>query len=438
MLNANIRIIEDLKLFLKKCKNERLFTKDEKSFTKERKLTYFRTVALIVNMLKRSLIVEIEEFFEIINVGLNCTKSAFVQQRLKLQYEFFMWWNVVQVESFYHNYKDAIKRWEDFRVMAVDGSSCYMINNKEVLEYFGTQDNQRTKVVMGRIMGIYDVLNEINVVSHLFPIGFSEKAIINKMIQYYESDMLFLYDRGFPSYTTIYLHIEQEKEIKFVMRCRNNFNKEVVAFVAGKKKSKIVEFTPNESAIKELRQHGYIVTKETKIKVRLVKVYLDTGEVEILITNLLDNKLYTTSSFKEIYFMRWGIETDYNKQKNILQLEIFSGHKVETILQDYYANMFVSNLQSIIGKQCEPEITLKTEHRKHKYKINRNVAVGTMKNKIVKLFLNDDTEEILEELGNIFLRHLEPIRPNRKYKRYRKARRLNGKYQTFTNYKRAI
>lgn len=438
MLDANVRIIEDLKIFLSDCKNKRLFTKDEKAFTKNRKLTYERTVALITNMLKRSLSVEIDEFFELLDVGLDCTKSAFVQQRLKLKHDFFMWWNVVQVESFYYNYKDKIKRWQGYRVMAVDGSSCYLINNPEVKAYFGTQVNQSTAISMGRAMGIYDVLNEIMVSSHLFPIRFSEKAIINKLIPYYESDMLFLYDRGFPSYTTIYLHMAHEKEVKFVMRCRSNFNKEVEAFVTGKKKSKLVEFIPNESAIKEMRQHEFIVTKQTKIKVRLVKVFLDTGETEILITNLCDNKLYPTDLFKQIYFMRWGIETEYEKQKNTLQLEIFSGHKVETIFQDYYANMLVANLQSIISKQCEQEIILQTGHRKHKYKINRNVAIGTMKHKIVKLFLNKDPSEIIEELGNIFLRHIEPIRPDRKYKRSCRAKRLNGKYQTYTNYKRAV
>jgi len=438
MIDTNIRIIEDLKSFLRKCKDERLFTKDEKAFTKDRKLTYERTVALIINMLKRSLSVEINEFFEILDIGLDCTKSAFVQQRVKLQHEFFMVWNVVLAESFYHHYKNDIKRWQGYRVMAVDGSSCYMINKPEVIAYFGTQINQHKAIAMGRTMGIYDVLNEIMVSSHLFPITLSEKAIVNKLIPFYESDMLFLYDRGFPSYTTIYLHMAQEKEIKFVMRCRGNFNKEVEEFIKEKGQSKIVEFTPNESAIKEMLQHGYIVTKQTTIKVRLIKVYLNTGETEILITNLHDHKLYSAALFKEIYFMRWGIETEYGKQKNILQLEIFSGQKVETIFQDYYANMLVANLQSIISKQCEQEILLQTKHRKHKYKINRNVAIGTMKHKIIKLFLNKDSTEILEELGNIFLRHIEPIRPNRTCERTTKSRRLKGKYQTLTNYKRAI
>ena len=250
--------------------------------------------------------------------------------------------------------------------------------------------------------------------------------------------MLFLYDRGFPSYTTIYLHMEQEKEIKFVMRCRNNFNKDVALFSAGSKKEKIIELAPSYEAIKELYKHGFIVTKQDKIKIRLIKVILDTGEIEILMSNLMEKKQYPKAIFKELYFMRWGIETSYGSQKNSLQLESFSGQKTETILQDFYATILLANLQSIISKQCEPDIKLQTEHRKHQYKVNRNVAIGTMKHRIVKLFLEMAPRSMLEELKNIFLKHLEPIRPNRKYDRNTKCRRLKGKYQTLTNYKRAI
>ena len=195
-------------------------------------------------------------------LNISCSKSAFVQQRLKLHCNFFMWWNVVLVESFYHHHSERNKRWQGYRIMAVDGSTAYLINTPELKNCFGTQINQHTAITMGRIMGIYDVLNEITVTSHLLPIRYSEKEIVNSWIPFYESDMLFLYDRGFPSYTTIYLHMEHEKEIKFVMRCRNNFNKDVALFSAGSKKEKIIELTPSYDAIKELYKHGYIVTKQ--------------------------------------------------------------------------------------------------------------------------------------------------------------------------------
>ena len=64
MIDANINIIEDLKSFIQESKNSRIFINGKKSFTKKRKLTFECTVLLIINMLKRSLSIEINEFFE--------------------------------------------------------------------------------------------------------------------------------------------------------------------------------------------------------------------------------------------------------------------------------------------------------------------------------------------------------------------------------------
>ena len=58
----------------------------------------------------------------------------------------------------------------------------------------------------------------------------------------------------------------------------------------------------------------------------------------------------------ELYAKRWTIEGAYNTQKNQLQIEIFSGHRVICIEQDYAAALFVANLQSILEKQCEDQL----------------------------------------------------------------------------------
>ena len=136
--------------------------------------------------------------------------------------------------------------------------------------------------------------------------------------------------------------------------------------------------------------------------------------------------------------MRWGIETVYGKQKNQLQLEQFSGHRVICIQQDYAASLFVANLQSLIEKQCENNLHRINQKRKHRYRINRNVSWASLKNNIIQLFLAEEPEKILIQLQKAFERNIEPVRPGRQYRRSTKAKRLTGKYQTFTNYKRAI
>lgn len=444
MIEANIKIIEELKSFIEFVRTEpkirQLFTNGEGAFSRDRKLPLPKVVTLISNFLKRSLSIELREFFDILEEPEKaCTKSAFCLQRVKLKPDFFQLWNQNLVNGFYKHYGDNVKRWKGFRLLGVDGSTNYLYNKPELIDYFGTHTNQHAQVQipMARIMQIQDVLNEIIVWGDIYPIAKSEQQIMNENVNRLFADSLTLFDRGFPSFTLMYLMQNQEEMQHFLMRCRKNFCKEVKAFLRGRKTSKIVELKPNANAIAELKKHGYIVTKDTLIKVRMVKVKLSTGETEVLLTNLYDRKLYPEQDLKDLYFMRWKVETSYAKQKNQLQMEIFSGQKVICVKQDYYATIFISNLQSLIEKQSDKFVEEISANRKYDYKINKNVSWGAMKNNIVKLFLWENTKDILLYLQNVFEKNVEPVRPNRNPKRQWKSKRLKGKYQTVTNYKRA-
>lgn len=443
MVEANVKIIEELKYFLETVATDasirKLVTQADGDFSRDRKLPMQRVAGLIINMPKRSLSIEIQEFFDSLEKDLEpSTKGAFSLQRTKLQALFFQVWNKWLVNCFYHYYGDKVKRWRGFLLQAVDGSTAYLINKREVIEYFGTQDNQHVSVPMARVMQLQDILNDITVWGDIGPITESEQAIMAGQVGQLYEDSLTLFDRGYPSYVLMYLLMNEETPRHFVMRCKVGFNNEVKKFVRSRKTSKIVEWPASNAAIATLRQHGYIVTAKTTIKVRMAKIKLRTGEIEILLTNLYDEKLYTAEDLKYLYGLRWGIETTYSKQKNQQQMEQFSGHRVICIQQDYAAGLFVANLQSLIEKQCENYLQQINTQRKYCYRINRNVSWAWLKHNIVKLFLQNDPEGILLQLQKAFERNIEPIRPGRHNPRIRKAKRLNGKYQTFTNYKRAI
>jgi hypothetical protein len=121
-----------------------------------------------------------------------------------------------------------------------------------------------------------------------------------------------------------------------------------------------------------------------------------------------------------------------------MQMEIFSGHRVLCIEQDYAAGLFVSNLQSIIEKQCEQDLQEISSIRCYEYKINRNISWAFLKNRILQLFIQSNNNvEILMGLKTLFLKNIEPVRPGRHLPRIL-PKRKRGKYQTFTNYRRAI
>lgn len=135
------------------------------------------------------------------------------------------------MNSFYTHYGAKSKKWKGFILQAVDGSTAYLINKKEDIDYFGTHDNQHVSVPMAQIVQIQYVLNEITVWGNISPIKDSEMSIIINNIHHFRKDSLTLFDRGFPSFTLMYLLLNEEKPLHFLMRCRKNFNKEVTEFV---------------------------------------------------------------------------------------------------------------------------------------------------------------------------------------------------------------
>ncbi len=443
MVETNIKIIRELKLFLDLVSSDsdirKLVTQNESDFIRERKLPLKRIAGIILNMPKRSLSIEIQEFFDSLEDSSgSCTKGAFSLQRSKLKPLFFQVWNKWLVDNFYNYYGENVKRWRGFRLQAVDGSTAYLLNKKEILNHFGTHGNQHVSTPLARVMQIHDVLNDITVWGDMYPIEQSERAIMAKQVSHLHHESLTLFDRGFAGYGLMYLMMNEETPRHFVIRCTATFNKEVIEFGRSGKRSKVIQFKPSYKAIKMLRNNGYIVTSDTTINVRAVQINLPNGEQEILLTDLYDEKLYSIEDLKFLYGLRWGIETAYYKQKNQQQMEQFSGHRVICIQQDYAAGLFVCNLQSLIEKQSKIYLHKINLKRKHRYKINRNVSWASLKHNVVQLFLTEEPEKILIKLQKAFERNIEPVRPGRQYRRSRKAKRLTGKYQTFTNYKRAI
>ncbi|WLD25166.1 transposase [Flavobacterium dauae] len=188
-----------------------------------------------------------------------------------------------------------------------------------------------------------------------------------------------MYDRGYPSYNFTHQHIE--KNINFLMRVKTTFSQRAIDFVESKKALQTVSFFPGKNT--KLSDKPY--SKNTPIKVRLVRVELPNNKVEILITSLLDSQEYPSSLFKKMYAERWKIETFYDELKNKLKIEHFSGYSNQTIQQDFYAALFVSNVQTLIANELKDEINEKST-KKYAYKVNSNLSYGFLKIELLNFF----------------------------------------------------
>lgn len=441
MLSVNVKIIEELKNFLflvaKDPKLLSVFRSSEKDFTRNRKLPFEKLVLLITKLCKKTLSVEIEQFFEQINIALPCSVSAFSQQRMKLDGLFFYWWNMVLWQTFYAIGGENIKRWKGYRVIAGDGSSVTLINNTSLGGFFGGQNNQHNSYVGGRTYYAYDVLNGLVLFPWLRPYRSAEVEMAYQTIQQLGSqgqDMLMIYDRNFCSYKMAALHVWEEKEVKFIIRAKERI-KYIGAFIKSGEPSAVIELKPTPEAIEGLRKSGYIITCNTTIKVRLIRIELGTS-VEVLMTNLWEEG-HINKEFKELYAMRWGIETNISLQKNILQLESFSGLTVKAVIQDFYATVFMANLYNLLIKPAQQTVSLATKKRKHEQKINNNKSFGHLKRTIVQLFIENETSVILETLHDLFIKNTLPIRKGRSFERIIKNKHSKSKFRTYSNFKPA-
>lgn len=436
MSESKVKIIDELHQFLKLVMNEddvlKSFACSSGDFSRTRKLPLDTLVLFISKLCKKTLSVELENFFHDMGVEQPCTASAFTQQRKKLQATFFQSWNDLLLLSYSYHCSREIKRWKGYRMIGVDGSNISLVNTPVLRDYFGGQSNQKCFFVQAKTLYCYDLLNELVLSGQISPYRTGELTLTYPLIKNFKKDMLFIYDRNFFNYKMMALHLWAEEQSRFIIRAKEK-NRVISAFIKSKKRSTVVELYPSPLAIAGLSKEGINITPAKAIKVRLVRVELGST-VEVLATNLWNEPW---KNFKELYHKRWGIETNIHFQKNILQLECFSGLSVQTIEQDFFATIFLANLNSILIKEAQEELNRNSGNKKHPCKVNKNKSQGKLRSILVQLFRSKEINVVIQQLNQYFIRDPVPIRRGRSYPRVIKNNQSKSKHKTFLNYKLA-
>ncbi|OJH30291.1 Transposase DDE domain protein [Wolbachia endosymbiont of Armadillidium vulgare] len=155
-----------------------------------------------------------------------------------------------------------------------------------------------------------------------------------------------------------------------------------------------------------------------EMKFRLVKIILSSGEVEVLVTSLLDEQSFTVEEFERLYYLRWGVETFFSRLKGRLNLENFTGKSIETIKQDFWSTIFISNLESIMIE--DDEETLSAQNSKLKKSINKSVSFNAIKNLAFDIFSTEsDIDCIMDRLSQLFLMNTLVVRKGRRVDRHK-------------------
>ena len=405
--------------------------KSPKDFIRDRKLTFQTIFLFLINFIKGSYQDELDHFFKALfrlDVAISfVTKMAFSLARKKMKATAFIEMNRHLIEFFETHFQNR-KRWCGFNLLAVDGSGQKLFKYSDVIEHFGTMKPKKgPECAMARISQLYDVLNKVTVDAIISPYKIGERELLRRHVINLLPDDLLLLDRGYPAYWVFNLILSQGAN--FCARINKQW-KVVQEFADSGLKEEIIDLTPSYESKVESLEMGL----DTKpLKLRLVRVELDTGEIEVLITSLLDDQQYPHKIFKDLYHKRWPVETDYLFIKKRIELGNFSGKTALSVYQDFHAKVFAKNLTFILASPAQEVVASQSEDKKHLHQINQTEAISKSKDTLFLLFERPKEMVLLliRQIQELFISSTEPIRPGRKFERNHKM----NKREYFMNYK---
>jgi len=395
-MKALLRIIKDKEF-------QARYKRSVSDFIRNRKFGFVTVVGMLLRTIKNSLQIDCNFLGDLMDEEPG-SKQAFSQARMKIAPEAFQ---EIYEEGLKAHYIHAPNEglWRGYRLIACDGSTVRLPKSEELEKVFGIYPGKDEKVnypVIARISEFTDIATKLVLSGWLGPYKTSEEEIaskqlgevVEKMRNLKQKRLIFVYDRGYPSERFIDQHIELG--VGFLFRLPKDFNKAT---------TEICSWASPE---------GFIAREGWPL-LRLVKIPLTSGEVEILLTTLVD-KEYTIEELSEVYQGRWtSMEEGYKKQKITMQLENFSGKTVVAVRQEYWATLAVANLLEMGCIAKEGYWIPGQLPEKH---VNRSVLFGSMRDATIEtifgLMCPDKYDKKFKKMAERFMLK---VRPNRTYSR---------------------
>jgi len=377
-----------------------------KAFTRVRKWTFMDYVIFILGNKGRSSAIEIEEYVEDRwdDESKIISKQALSKQRLKIKPKIFKDMNIDFIRDVF-NSSEFEHDFKDYTILLVDGSDFQLPNIKITKEEFNVASDTivYTQSPSVKASMLIDAKYNFVVDVILGDYKSNERELVKKHIYNIEDKInlektLIIFDRGYIS-LELMLFLEN-KGIKYLFRSNGRYYQNEILTM--KSRDEIVQLEINSNRTQNI--------KDKKIKkqalnmeyyqTRISKPLLGNGVTEILFTNITQAEA-DIHKLKELYKMRWEIELNYEKIKNKLRIENFSGKRRTIIEQDFYSQIYIFNLQMAIQNNAQKELEQENKELREKYnkekRPNTNLGIGRIKNKIIKIALNP-IEEIRKAL----------------------------------------
>ena len=387
----------------------------DKDFTRKRKLDFETLLKMLVSMGGQSIYKELLETFDYdLDV---CTSSAFVQQRQKILPCAF--------EDLMHNFTDSFignKSYRGYRLLAADGSDLNIAPNPKHKEtYFSSKTNSKSYALM-HLNAIYDLCNRLYVdaiIQTRRKIN-EGRALVDMVNRSPIKDKtIIVADRNYESYN-VFANIER-KGWNYVIRVKDLSSTGILSglplpvdaefdfsfdITLSKRNTMEIRSNPLFKHLSSSANFDFFDESNLyyPISFRVVRLLLDNNTYETIITNL-DSSDFSPDTLKEIYHLRWGIETSFRLLKYSIGLSNFHAKKPEFICQEIFARIIMYNFVEIITSHV---VISHSDSRKHDYMVNFTVAVW-----ICRRFLRALGNEPPLHVEALICKNILPIRPLR-------------------------
>lgn len=391
------------------------FVRDpSRDFTRNRKLSFSDTIQMLISMECGSIRSELLKYFHFSPD--TATASAFIQQRDKIKAD--------ALKFLFYSFSTELssKEHKGYHLFAVDGSEVWlpMEGNDEVYGYFHRKDQRCYHQI--HLNAVYDLLGDRYAAAYLEPRkGHNERNAFHQLFEEnaFPEKSLFIFDRGYEGYPLM-AHISA-KGNSFIIRAKDNRQGGILKgfdlpaeeeFDVLIEKIFVNKIRVEHSDAPALyhRVHAtytpYFLNKSVKeypLAFRIVRFRLDNGSYECLLTNLPEEE-FDASALKELYRMRWGIETSFRQLKHSIGLSTFHSKKAESIELEIWARLILYNYCMAVAQGiCKRE-----NHSQYACRLNIANAIY-----VCRRFLKSDVNEAPPDIEKLISGELLPIRPDR-------------------------
>ena len=404
------------KLISEISENPSLFVKKPKTdFTRNRKINFKKFIGITMNSGGGTMSKELLDYFDFdVNTP---SVSAYTQQRSKVLPEAFEF----LFNSFTQENMSSTNNYNGYRLIACDGSNLTIATNPNDAQtayksnQFGTITNHL------HLNAFYDVLNRIYLDAVLQTASeYQEyRACINMMERSSLNKAILIADRGYENYNVMAHAIN--KGWKFVIRIKDK-NSNGIASGLNLPKTDIFDidvsmtFTRQQTKMTKMAGYKFMPTNQTfdylplksedtyTMSFRITRFSIADDSYEMLVTNL-DRSEFSTNDLKEIYHLRWGIETSFRELKYSIGLTSFHARKAEYIKQEVFARLLLYNYCELITTHVVQQMQNKDKTKQ----VNFTIAIY-----ICREYLRQKRNLSPPDVIKLIEKHILPVSPGRK------------------------